>query len=263
VNPRAVIAGSAGPGTVAVEWAADEARLRGRPLRIVHVLEWDHADAWPAGEGSYVERVWSSSAPVTGAAAERARAVAPELEIRVDTLIGHPAERLLELGREADLLVVGHRGRGGFAGLRLGSVSRRLATHASCPVAVVRGRPHPGGPVVAGVDEAPDAIQILDTAFAEASARQTRLVVAGPATALTPEQERLEPWRRLFPRVPVEVVPTGANIAAVLAGASAGAQLVVVGSHSRGTLRGALLGSACQQLLQEAECPVLITRTRD
>jgi nucleotide-binding universal stress UspA family protein len=52
---------------------------------------------------------------------------------------GHPAEVLLEAAKDADLLVVGSRGRGGFSGMLLGSVSTQLAHHASCPILIVRG----------------------------------------------------------------------------------------------------------------------------
>jgi nucleotide-binding universal stress UspA family protein len=51
---------------------------------------------------------------------------------------GSPARTLLDEARGADLLVVGSRGRGGFAGLLLGSVSQHCVHHAPCPVVVVR-----------------------------------------------------------------------------------------------------------------------------
>jgi nucleotide-binding universal stress UspA family protein len=72
--------------------------------------------------------------------AERA-ADADGLEIDRVVRQGNAAEILVELARDADLLVVGSRGRGGFAGLVLGSVSQQCAHHAKCPVTIVpRGR---------------------------------------------------------------------------------------------------------------------------
>jgi nucleotide-binding universal stress UspA family protein len=54
---------------------------------------------------------------------------------------GQPARVLLDEARDADLLVVGSRGLGGFRGLLLGSVSQQCAHHAACPLVIVRSRP--------------------------------------------------------------------------------------------------------------------------
>lgn len=61
-----------------------------------------------------------------------------ELPIEIDRVVGHPAEQLLRLSADARLVVVGSRGRGGFTGLLLGSVSQAVLHHSDCPVAVVR-----------------------------------------------------------------------------------------------------------------------------
>ena len=61
-----------------------------------------------------------------------------EVEITRTTTRGHPAQVLIEASRDADLLVVGSRGHGGFAGMMLGSVSVHVSAHAGCPVVVVR-----------------------------------------------------------------------------------------------------------------------------
>jgi nucleotide-binding universal stress UspA family protein len=64
----------------------------------------------------------------------------PETTVRVAT--GHPAEELVTASRDADMLVVGSRGTGGFGRLLLGSVSSQVTHHAECPVVVVPGVPH-------------------------------------------------------------------------------------------------------------------------
>ncbi|WP_030440563.1 universal stress protein [Actinoplanes subtropicus] len=285
MKPPAIVVGTAGvdSGNQAVAWAAREAESRHLPLRIVHVLEWNTDEAREADGSSYVERVWSSSTALTFAAARHAQSIAPGVDVTADTLIGQPGELLPGLGRDAALLVVGYHGGGGFAGLRLGSVGQRVATHAACPVVIVRGAPRTGGPVVAGVDDSPAADQVLEAAFIAAATRATSLVVvrsyapamqlwvAGvrPADVATPEQdaaagaaveEQLAPWRSKFPEVPAEVRLIHDAISPVLTGASAEAQLVVVGSHGRGPIRGALLGSTGLHLLRHAECPVLVAR---
>jgi nucleotide-binding universal stress UspA family protein len=61
------------------------------------------------------------------------------LDVTVEALEGHPGERLITLSEDAELLVVGSRGHGGFVGLLLGSVTTYCVNHARCPVVVVRG----------------------------------------------------------------------------------------------------------------------------
>jgi nucleotide-binding universal stress UspA family protein len=58
--------------------------------------------------------------------------------VRTEVVEGHPALVLVEVSNGADLLVVGNRGHGGFAGMLLGSVSEHCVTHAHCPVLVMR-----------------------------------------------------------------------------------------------------------------------------
>ena len=66
------------------------------------------------------------------------RATHPRVEVRQQVLRGHPATVLLEQAKDADLLVVGSHGHGGFVGALLGSMSQRCTHYASCPVVVVR-----------------------------------------------------------------------------------------------------------------------------
>jgi nucleotide-binding universal stress UspA family protein len=269
----------------AVDWAAREAQRRHLPLRVVHVYDWDWAEARYDMGNEYFDVTRSLAEAVSAAAVDHARAVAPEIEIEGDTVIGRTTARLLAESAGAELIVLGSRGRGGFAGLRLGSVSQRVATHALCPVVVVRDDGNPEGPVAVGVDDSPTADHVLETAFAEASARDRTLVAVRsylPALPLwladvradevdTPEQDQIErdrleeqlaPWRAKYPEVPVDVVLTHDGAASALVGVSTSAQLVVVGSRSRGVLAGALLGSTGLQLLHHANCAISIVRQR-
>jgi nucleotide-binding universal stress UspA family protein len=65
-------------------------------------------------------------------------------EITVSVAVGNPAEELVKASRDADMLVVGSRGSGGFGGLLVGSVSSQVPHHAACPVLVIPAtRPAP------------------------------------------------------------------------------------------------------------------------
>lgn len=71
------------------------------------------------------------------------RESAPEVPVRFEAVHGAAANRLVALSEEAELVVVGPRGRGGFRGLVLGSVAEQVSRHAHCPVVVVRGNTDP------------------------------------------------------------------------------------------------------------------------
>lgn len=130
------------PSQRAVTWAADQAARRGANLEIVSV--WEPPDFGPeayeyAPPGPDVDEAAVDEARRRAAgAAELARQVLPAEQVRTTVLCGGAAEVLVEKSKDADLLVVGSRGRGGFRGLLLGSVSQQCAGHASCPVVVVR-----------------------------------------------------------------------------------------------------------------------------
>jgi nucleotide-binding universal stress UspA family protein len=129
----------------ALAFAHEEARLRHGTLRAVH--------AWQFGFIDY--RAFESVVPeigdiheLRGAAAAALdatlREALPDLdEVRIEQRVveGTPGAVLVDESRDADLLVVGSRGHGGFAQLLLGSVSQQCAHHAACPVAIVRSKP--------------------------------------------------------------------------------------------------------------------------
>ena len=125
-------------GRAALGWALDEAALRHATLEVVHAwtlpLSEGWNSEWPADE------VWfrDEAATVVNELIEECVDEASAVEIiRVPLRCEGPAFGLLERSRSADLLVVGSRGRGGFAGLLLGSVSTQCVHHATCPVVVI------------------------------------------------------------------------------------------------------------------------------
>jgi nucleotide-binding universal stress UspA family protein len=268
----------------AVQWAAREAVRRGSPLEIVHAFDWEWASARYDSSSQYVDVARELADAIVATAIEQARAAAPTVRVQANTRIGRPVPQLLERAADAELVVLGSRGRGGFASLLLGSVSQHVATHAPCSVAVVRGTGDTEGPVAVGVDDSTAAGLVLEAAFEAAASRGCPLAVVRtylPLTPLwaandvppmdfdTPEQdaaeregldEQLAPWQEKFPDVAVETMLSHDSAAAVLTGVSHGAQLIVVGSRGHGTLAGTFLGSTGLQLLHHAACPVLVVR---
>lgn len=125
----------------ALAWAARYADAIGGSL--LAVLAWQYPTAAggpPVGvpPESVSSEVEQSRRETLGKAIEAACAGRPSLQVQRKVVCGHPAQVLLDEARNADLLVVGSRGHGGFTGMMLGSVSTHCVTHASCPVTVVK-----------------------------------------------------------------------------------------------------------------------------
>lgn len=128
----------------ALRWAVDEGRLRRSVVQVVYVWHYPTASSWvdPYGISS------AYGLPEVDPEVERRRAegrlaglvakVEGAGEVEEKLIEGHPAEALLFAAHDAELLVVGSRGHGGFAGMLLGSVSQACVHHARCPVVVIR-----------------------------------------------------------------------------------------------------------------------------
>ena len=131
--------GSSG-SRAALTWAAAEAADHGADLVVVNV--WEHTLLPPAGSVSVSEHYVPD--PSQRTAEDLVQVVREELgeqpavPVQPRVRQGTPAKVLIEESADADLLVVGTRGHGGFAGLVLGSVSQHVAAYARCPVTVVR-----------------------------------------------------------------------------------------------------------------------------
>jgi nucleotide-binding universal stress UspA family protein len=127
---------------VALEFAANEAALRGARLRIVFAWEISatlYAGGMaPAIDQGVIDGFRENAERVVTEAIAEGKRLQPAVESEGKTIEGRAAETLLEEARGASLIVVGNRGHGGFASLLLGSVSQQVVHHAPCPVTVVR-----------------------------------------------------------------------------------------------------------------------------
>lgn len=126
------------PSAVALRWAADEAGRQDVGLHVVTCwnfpgLPW--VPYQPPLSSEDFERAALETAE--GEVEDVLGADREGLDVSIEVLDGAPSLRLLDFDRSAAMLVVGSRGRGGFAGLLLGSVSQHLAEHARCPVVIV------------------------------------------------------------------------------------------------------------------------------
>ena len=129
------------PSTSALAWAARYAQATGASLRAV--LAWHYPSAAglpPVGHTPEPLRseVEHSRYEILDKAIQSACRDLPAIKVDRKVVYGHPAQALIDESRNADLLVVGSKGHGGFTGMMLGSVSTHCVHHASCPVTVVK-----------------------------------------------------------------------------------------------------------------------------
>ncbi|MDT7555037.1 MAG: hypothetical protein QOI16_3577 [Pseudonocardiales bacterium] len=148
-RPRVVVGvdGSACART-ALEFGLEEAARRDAMLDVVSVAVTP--EYWLVGIGmassgvtvpareQVVNAVQREAEQLVADVVGERGADAARVDVRVRAVSGPPAATLIEQARGADLLVVGHRGRGGFASATLGSVSLHCVLHATCPVTIVR-----------------------------------------------------------------------------------------------------------------------------
>ncbi|SEL50988.1 universal stress protein [Streptacidiphilus jiangxiensis] len=267
---------------VALEWAADEAHLRGAVLRVGHAWSMQAYRLPEAYKTDIREDARKAAWTFLESAAEDMRKRHPGLEVEPELIDEAAVEGLLRMAaNDSGLLVTGRRGLNPFMTVLLGSVSEGVAAHTPVPAVLVptEGAPDPRGPVVVGV--APGEPEPVEFAFAEAERRGVVLKVvrtwmypqAFPGHVAVPPQEEarrtaeetaeleklLAPARAAHPKVEVAVrIELGLAEEAVV-NASKDASLVVVGAHRKHTQHFSLpIGRVPHRVLHLAHAPVAV-----
>ena len=270
--------------TAAVRWAARWAATRDTGLTIVH------ASAPVVPMSSLVDWMGPAPSDVMSAQEEQARRLIDDatktandtaggLRIQAKALFAAPVPELLELSNDAEIVVVGRRGRSSVAGVLLGSVSLAVIHHARCPVAVIHDEyPAEEAPVLVGIDGSPASELATAIAFGEAARRGAELVALHAAHDSDPLgihelewayiepkahealAERLASWQERYPDVRVRRVVVFDRPAHHLVEQAKTAQLLVVGTRGHGEFAGLLLGSVSAAVVQATRTPVIVAR---
>ena len=280
--------GSAG-SRLALDWAVEEASRSGRPMHVV--------TAWTVPGGLVAPEVLGPGTMPDLAlplqdAVRRAGELAPTVRVTTQVVGPSASAALVDASHGANCVVLGSRGHGRMPAALLGSTSLQVATHAACPVVVVRELcPHPDAlpRIVVGVDGSEVSADAVGYAFAQASIRGLGLTVvhawhlqtveATPAAGAVPlppgspdlwqqaveeeyavTSESLAGWREKYPDVDVRTHVVRQHPVDALVSESRTAEMVVVGSRGRGGFAALLLGSVSQSLLARAHCPVAVVR---
>jgi len=260
----------------AVEWAAAEAARHRRGLHIVYAAQPRECAFYPGPWD--IELLTDAGEAVLAGATELAAKAVPDVPVTTELVVEAPGFALREQAGRAAEVVVGHRGRGGFAGLLLGSTGLSLAGRTPCPLVVVRGGAGEArNEVLVGVDlRDGESESVLEYAFEAAALRggwvravhtwevpstlfgggypvATRQALAAVQGRLA---EAVAPWRTRYPDVRViEETPPGQPVEE-LVNRSDRADLLVVGSHRHGA--GPHIGSVGHGVIHHADCPVAV-----
>lgn len=279
-----VVVGTDGSPTArhATDWAAVVAMSRSVPMLLVSVVSPQSRLSWmsSSAEEHRAEAI-AEAEQLLEAESAHIKESHPELALETAVLEGSRAEVLVAATRDAELVVVGARGQSASFGVRtLGGFSDAVATHAEGPVAIVpEGATDHDGPIVVGVDDAPEARAAIRLAF-EIAQRTKRHLVAYHAYQIVVSRSRYhtptpaEREAELAVEVDAIVEPIAADFTEVawerrivehhpvwgVVEESKTASVVVLGSRGRGGFASMLLGSTSREVLRNAHCPVFVVR---
>lgn len=267
IRPGSVVVGADGSkhGERALRWASEQARLEHRPLVVVTTEE-------------------GSAFRINAEAVRRVHEIAPGVEVSGISAAGDPRTVLVELSRDAHLLVVGSHGRGAVRSALLGSVSAAVSRVATCPVVVCR--PHAeeqvGNGVLVAVDATESSLPVIEFAFEQASLHGRPLTavhcvwdvvaaVAGLRNVRLDEDdlgigdeahralaESLAGFAEKYPDVDVTERVNHGLVGDVIGWRTGHWDLVVVGRHPIDTVSRLVTGSIATAVIERAQTNVAV-----
>jgi nucleotide-binding universal stress UspA family protein len=262
----------------ALRWAAAVARAAQVPVRAVQAWTYPRRAVFPGG-GSPVPAEEMDERIRQDAAVIAAEVLGPSVEVKIDALRGPAAAAILQTVTPSSVLVLGSRGRGGFAGLLLGSVSQECVEYAPCPVVVVRTDRtlEAGDTILVGKDDSAGARHALGWAQTLAGTTGTTVHAAHAWQATVSERpprvaERLRSHaaqtvetltRQVGDEIETQEMEGDPRDVLVKAAERLDPALTVAGRRGAGGLRSTLLGSTANHLVRHAPTNVAVVPAPD
>jgi len=279
--PRRIVVGvdTSDNAARAAVWAVREAADRGLALHLVYALDLPGTAGMVLEPPEYGRKQHQAGAALLAAITGKVRELRPNVVVTSEVSELSPARTLVALSQDAELVVTGTRGHGGFAGMLLGSVSMKLAAHSHCPVIVVRGE-QPNDPldeIVLGVEsgehEAPIRFAFEAAVAHGAALRVVRAwnpanldrdlylagVLADRNRAFADDvADLLKGVREDYPGIQVAISIVRGNAVPALINEASGARMLVVGARRAQGPLSVGAGYVVQGLLAHSGTPVAV-----